>query len=58
MECAALAACAAFRGAQFGQILFTADSLAAIVQHEERDWGVSSRNLALQISLDAVTCIV
>jgi len=36
MECAALAACAEFRGIEFGQILFTADSLAAIDSHDSR----------------------
>ena len=39
MECAALAACARKRGASFGQILYTADSLANIYAHDERDWG-------------------
>lgn len=39
MECAALAACAKKRGAAFGQILYTADSLANAEQHDDRDWG-------------------
>ena len=54
MECAGLAACAEFRGAVFGQILFTADSLANIETHNDRDWGVGSYSLALKIALDAV----
>ena len=39
MECAALAACARKRGASFGQILYAADSLANVLEHDERDWG-------------------
>ena len=39
MECAALAACAKKRGAQFGQFFFTADSLANLDQYDERGWG-------------------
>ena len=30
MECAAFAACATFRGARFGQILYSADTLAGV----------------------------
>lgn len=51
MECAALAACAQFRKIQFGQILFTADSLANIKQHESRNWGRSSRGAAIELGL-------
>lgn len=54
MECSALAACASFRNAVFGQILFTADSLACPDQHDERCWGVSSYELVFQLSLEAV----
>lgn len=36
MECAALAACAQFRGICFGQILFTADTLADVEDYRER----------------------
>lgn len=49
MECAALAACAKFRGAEFGQILYTADSLASIENYDERDWGRASVNKALML---------
>jgi uridine phosphorylase len=48
MECSALAACASFREAIFGQVLFTADSLAYLDRHEDREWGISSYEIALQ----------
>lgn len=54
MECAALAACAQFRGVQFGQLLFTADSLANADKYDERGWGVDSLEKALILSLDLV----
>ncbi len=54
MECAALAACAEFRKAIFGQILFTADSLANVDLHDERNWGNSSFEKALLLSFEAV----
>lgn len=49
MECAALAACAQKRGAVFGQILYTADSLANVAAHDERDWGKGSLQKALEL---------
>lgn len=49
MECAALAACAQFRQAQFGQILFTGDSLAAASGHDARDFGENARMTALTL---------
>lgn len=52
MECAALAACAEFRGAKFGQFLFTADSLAQVESYDEREWGLSSWKPALLLALD------
>lgn len=52
MECSALAACARFRQVQFGQFLFTADSLASVDRHETRDWGAASLKPALLLSLD------
>lgn len=52
MECASLAAWAKFRGVGFGQILFTADSLAG-EHYDPRDWGVDSHEVALRIGLDA-----
>ncbi|WP_461225831.1 nucleoside phosphorylase [Lacticaseibacillus suihuaensis] len=54
MECAAMAACAAFRGARFGQILFTADSLAAIDAYDDRGFGVASQLPALAVGVEAL----
>lgn len=54
MECAGLAACAEFRGAVFGQILYTADSLANVESHDNRDWGQASMDTAMRLCLDAV----
>lgn len=54
MECAALAACAQFRGARFGQLLFTADSLANVDRHDQRGWGAHSLEKALMLSLELV----
>lgn len=51
MECAALAACARKRGAQFGQLLYTADSLANVQEHDERDWGKGSLRKALELCM-------
>ncbi len=52
MECAALAACAQFRGVRFGQLLFTADSLANADKYDERGWGTESLEKALMLSLE------
>ena len=54
MECAALAACAKKRGASFGQFFFTADSLANIMEHDERNWGVTSHEKALQLAMELI----
>ncbi len=54
MECSALAACAALRGAVWGEILFTADTLADAEQYDERNWGLDSFAYALELALDAV----
>lgn len=54
MECSALVACAQFRKVTFGQLLFTADSLANVEAHDERDWGLQSFPLALKLSVEAV----
>ncbi len=56
MECAGLAACAAFRGVRFGQLLYTADTLAAALAggaHDARTWGNEAAPLALALCLDA-----
>ncbi|MBQ7132182.1 MAG: nucleoside phosphorylase [Oscillospiraceae bacterium] len=57
MECASMAACAQFRGAKFGQILFTADTLADVESYDERDWGVKSFEKALELALDTALAL-
>ncbi len=52
MECSALAACARKRGASYGQILFTADTLADASSYDARDWGASSFDAAIRILFD------
>ena len=54
MECAALAACAAFRGALWGMILYTADTLANVDAHDMRSWGIHTREYALVLCLQAL----
>lgn len=54
MECSALAACAEFRNAEFGMILYTADTLADIEKYDERNWGEDSREYALTLCLESV----
>ena len=54
MECSALAACAAFRGATWGMILYTADSLSDIDKYDERNWGGNAYEYALKLCLDAL----
>ena len=54
MECSALAACASFRNAVWGCILFTADTLADVENYDERNWGGDSFAYALELCLDAV----
>ena len=54
MECAALFACAKFRGAHIAQLLYTADTLANVENYDARDWGRASVSLALSLCLDAV----
>ena len=58
MECSALAACAQMRGAIWGEILFTADSLADIDKYDERNWGGDSFEYALKLCLDTVINII
>lgn len=53
MECAALAACAQMRGAVWGTILFTADTLSDTERYDERGWGLDSFGFALRLCLDA-----
>lgn len=54
MECAALAACAGFRGATWGMILYTADSLADPEQYDPRNWGGDAQEYAMKLCLDTV----
>lgn len=57
MECSALAACAAFRNAIFGMILYTADSLADVDKYDERHWGSNAYEYALILCMDAVLAL-
>lgn len=57
MECSALAACAALRGAIWGELLFTADTLASTDEYDQRNWGKASIETALELCLDAVSFI-
>lgn len=54
MECSALSAVAQFRGAIFGQILFTADSLANVEKYDPRGFGIDSYNFALKLCFESV----
>lgn len=54
MECSALAACAAFRNATWGMLLYTADSLASLDKYDERNWGGNAYEYALTLCMDAV----
>lgn len=54
MECAALAACAEFRSATWGMILYTADSLADVDKYDARNWGGNAYEYALTLCIDAV----
>lgn len=54
MECASMAACAKMRNVIFGQLLFTADSLANVEKHDIRNWGNGSYNIAMELALMAV----
>lgn len=56
MECAALAACAGLRGARYGQILYSADTLAGD-EHDIRGWGHATRDTALLAALDAAAIL-
>ena len=49
MECSALAACAAFRSATWGMLLYTADSLADVQRYDQRHWGGSAYEYALTL---------
>ena len=53
MECAALAACAELRGVTWGELLFTADTLADAHAYDERGWGHDSTGLAMRLCVEA-----
>ena len=55
MECAALAAVAQLRGVIWGQLLFTADSLADLENYDSRDWGSEAFDKALELCLEIVS---
>ena len=57
MECAALAAVAQLRGAVWGELLFTADSLADLDNYDQRDWGAEAFEKALELCLGIVSHI-
>lgn len=54
MECASMAACAKMRGILFGQVLFTADSLANVDAHDIRNWGNDFFAAAMRIAMEAI----
>lgn len=54
MECASMAACAKMRGVIFGQLLFTADSLVNIEDHDGRNWGNEHFAYAMMLGFDAI----
>jgi uridine phosphorylase len=55
MEAAAMFACAAFRGAVYGQLLYAGDDVSA-AEWDHRDWNqqVGVRERLLDLALDAV----
>lgn len=55
MECASLAACAKFRGADLGMFFFTADSLANTEAYDLRDFGKASLVPALHMCIDIIS---
>ena len=54
MECASLAAVAQLRGAVWGLLLFTADSLADSDNYNQRNWGSEAFDKALELCLDII----
>ena len=54
MECSALAAVAQLRGVVWGELLFTADSLADLENYDSRDWGSEAFDKALELCLAIV----
>jgi len=56
MECAALAAVAKFRGARFGQLLYSGDILTDFQNYDERDWSdnLTAREKLFYLSLEVL----
>ena len=57
MECSALAAVTQLRGVLWGELLFTADSLADLDQYDSRDWGSEAFEKALELCLEIASQI-
>ncbi len=57
MECASLTSCAKMRNVQFGQLLFTADSLVNVEKYDKRTWHKDNFALAMELAFDAVVNI-
>mgnify|MGYP002512036179 CR=1 FL=1 len=57
MECASMAACAKMRNVIFGQLLFTADSLANVEKHDCRNWGNDSFGAAMELAFMAALAL-
>ncbi|MBO4877883.1 MAG: nucleoside phosphorylase [Ruminococcus sp.] len=54
MECSALAAVCRFRGVDFAQFFYTADSLADVENYDLRDFGRASQEKALALCMDII----
>ncbi len=54
MECSAIAACARFRKAKLGMILYTADTLADFDKCDERNWGSDVQKIGVNIGLNVL----
>ncbi len=57
MECASLAACAKMRNVDFGQLLFTADTLANVEKYDKRMWSKENFRFAMELAFDIVVNI-
>ncbi|WP_412935705.1 hypothetical protein [Lactiplantibacillus plantarum] len=54
MECSALAACSAFRQVSFGQLLYTADTLAQLEHYDPRHWGAGGVLVAIELATESL----
>ncbi len=54
MECASLAACAKMRNVEFGQFLFTADTLANVEKYDKRTWSKENLRFAMELAFDSI----